>query len=419
MIMVMQNDFEREITPVKKSVNWPTISIIYMGIAITLPMFYAAGSVGLSLGFNYGLIALILSVLFLSLLGAFTGYVGAKTRLSTYMITSISFGTKLSKVINVLMSVVLLGWYSLTLTYFGESIKDFLLHEYGLNIAVNIPIIISGIVIGISIIYGFKGISRLSWLTIPFLLALLYIMIINAVIKNGIYNLQNYVGNFEISFGKSVSALIGAFICGVSILPDISRYAKTSKDGILGGICGFIGGQFIVGLPCLVIAILYGNNEFITNAIAFSSLIAFVILILSTWTTNDNNIYSSTLCLSAVFQKAKRTTIITILAVLGIVLACLNIINYFIPFISMLAIIFPSIALINVLDYFFNKKNYVNYKNYNNSINYKAFVAWLVGNCFALATYFKLITLTTIPAIDGLIITALIYIVFEKYIKIN
>ena len=114
-----------------------------------------------------------------------------------------------------------------------------------------------------SIIYGFKGISRLSWLTIPFLLALLYIMIINAVIKNGIYNLQNYVGNFEISFGKSVSALIGAFICGVSILPDISRYAKTSKDGILGGICGFIGGQFIVGLPCLVIAILYGNNEFI------------------------------------------------------------------------------------------------------------------------------------------------------------
>ena len=120
--MVMQNDFEREITPVKKSVNWPTISIIYMGIAITLPMFYAAGSVGLSLGFNYGLMALILSVLFLSLLGAFTGYVGAKTRLSTYMITSISFGTKLSKVINVLMSIVLLGWYSLTLTYFGNAL---------------------------------------------------------------------------------------------------------------------------------------------------------------------------------------------------------------------------------------------------------------------------------------------------------
>ena len=130
---------------------------------------------------------------------------------------------------------------------------------------------------------------------------------------------------------------------------------------------------------------------------------------MATWTTNDNNIYSSTLSLCAVFKNTKRATIIAVLGTLGVVLACMDIVKYFVPFISMLAVIFPSIAAINVIDCFFNKNNYINYKKYNNLINYNALVAWLIGDSIALITYFKLITITTIPAIDGLLVSALIY----------
>ena len=415
----MKNDFEVEATPVEKSVKWSTISIIYMGMAITLPMFYAVGNVGLSLGFNFGFLALILSVLCLGFIGAFTGYVGAKTRLSTYMITSISFGTKLSKVINILMTIVLLAWYSLTLTYFGESVKNFLIHQYNIDISINLLILIGGVIIAGSVLHGFSGISKLSWLTIPFLLILLYAMAINAIYKNSVDSIFNYMGNNSLSFGASISALIGSFICGVSILPDVSRYAKTPEDGILGGMGGFIGGQFIVGIPCLFISVLYSDNEFIKNAIAFSPIIAFAILILATWTTNDNNIYSSTLSINAVFKNINRNIIIVILGILGIILACLDIIKYFIPFISLLAVIFPSIAIINVIDYFINEKNYLNYKDYKNDINYKALIAWLIGNCVALITYFKVINITTVPAIDGLIFSALLYIIMMKNRKVK
>ncbi|HSQ97559.1 MAG TPA: cytosine permease [Rickettsiales bacterium] len=413
----MKSDFEREPTPVECSVKWCSISLIYMGIAITLPLFYIIAEIALSLGFYRGIFALSLSVLFLSTLGSFTGYIGAKTRLSTYMISSIAFGKNVAKFINFLMSAVLLGWYAITLTFFGNSISTFLINEYNIYINTEILIIICGTLILTSAIFGFDGINKISAISVPLLLVLLYAMLINSLNIKNFIEITNYVGNNSISFGKSVSILIGSFICGVSILPDVSRYAKLPKDGVLGGIFGFIGGQFIVGVPCLIVGLTFLDINFVNNAIKFSPILAFIILILAIWTTNDNNLYSTSLSLSVIFERIKKVYITIILGILGIVLACLNIMNYFVPFLSLLGIIFPSIAIINIMDFFLRKKDF---KVTNKMItNKKAIIAWICGVTVALLTYYKIITITTMSAIDGLIIAGLIYFALIKFFNIN
>ncbi|MDD2840628.1 MAG: cytosine permease [Rickettsiales bacterium] len=406
----MKSDFEREPTPIECSIKWWSISLIYMSIAITLPLFYIMGDVALSLGFYKAMFALSLSVMFLSFLGSFTGYIGAKTRLSTYMISSITFGKNIAKVINVLMSAVLLGWYALTLTFFGESINSFLINEFNLYINVNILITLGGLLILSSAIFGFDGVNKLSILAVPLLLILLYVMLTHSLSTQGFTSIVNYTGDNHIPLGKSVSVLIGSFICGVSILPDVSRFAKSPKDGVLGGIFGFVGGQLIVGLPCIIVGLSYLNIDFANNAIKFSPILAFIILILATWTTNDNNIYSSSLSLAVVFERIKKLHITIILGILGIILACLNIMNYFIPFLSILAIIFPSIIVIDIIHFLLKDEK----QKMKDKMNKKAVIAWIFGVFIALLTYYKIITITTISAIDGLIFSGLMYLILYK-----
>lgn len=407
----MLNDFEREKTPVEKSVNWLTISTIYIAIAITLPLFNIAGDIALTIGFYKGIIALLCSLGFLSFLGAFTGYIGAKTRLSTYMITSSVFGKNVAKFINVLMSIVLLFWFSMTLSYFGQAIQIFTQNVLGFTLSINLSIIACGLFIVLSCVFGFKGLDKVSKYSMPVLLIMLFAVLFSCLKNTQIKSITSFVGDNSYSFGKAVTIFIGSWICGVSILPDFSRFSKTPIHGIFGGFIGVFGAQLLACLPCIFIGIAYNNADFIKNFIVFSPIIAILVIILATISTNNANIYCSSLGMAVVINKFKLTSIILGLGIIGIIFACLNIMQYFLSFMSILSLIFPSVVVINIVDFFLRKNILRNEINCNK----KAVCAWIIGLIFAILSYKNIISLICIPAIDGAIIAGVSYFIMEKY----
>ena len=409
----MLNDFEREKTPVEKSVNWLAISTIYVAIAITLPLFNVAGDIVLSIGFNKGILALLCSVSFLSLLGAFTGYVGSKTRLSTYMITSSVFGKNIAKFINVLMSIVLLFWFSMTLSYFGQAVQIFTQNIFGFGLSTNLSAILCGIFVLICCIFGFKGLDQVSKYCMPILLLILYAMLFSCLHNTQLKSVLSFVGDNGYSFGKAVTIFIGSFICGVSILPDFARFAKTPTHGIFGGLCGILGAQLLVCLPCIFIAIAYNNGDFINNFIVFSPIIAISVIVLATISTNNANIYCSSLGMAVVLDKFQLTTIILGLGTIGLIFACTNIMEYFLPFMSILSLIFPAVVVINIIDFLLNKSILRNEVDCNK----KAVFAWFIGLVFAILSYKNIFSITYVPAIDGAIIAGISYFTVKKIKK--
>ena len=81
-------------TPVadEETVSGFQVGIVIVGISITLPLLYSAGELVHGLGLSRAIIASVTGALILSLMSVPAAVVGARTRLSSYMIVEHTFG---------------------------------------------------------------------------------------------------------------------------------------------------------------------------------------------------------------------------------------------------------------------------------------------------------------------------------------
>src|SRR5690606_16011268 len=103
--------------------------------------------------------------------------------------------------------------------------------------------------------------------------------------------------------GVAISIVAGSFMVGAVISPDIARYARRPLDAVLAAILGFQVGFVIVVFIGSILAQATGQADLVQIMLALGwGVLAFLVLILAQWTTNDNNLYSAALAFSVVFR---------------------------------------------------------------------------------------------------------------------
>ena len=365
-------------------------------------------NVALSLGYVKALLAIILSSIILSVFGILTGAVGATTNLSSYMIISNVFGKLGAKAINILFAITLSGWFGVTLSFFAEASNQILALGY------QIWLILGTFLMILTAIYGFKGLRIFSIIAVPFLLLLLYWFSIVSLKNTSIADILAIKGNNSLSFGSAVSLFVGGLMVGVAIFPDLTRYTKSVKDGIIAGATSFMT-VIIFATPIMFPILRYQQANIVTIMQNFGyPLWALLLIVLASWSSNDNNLYSGALSLAAVFNKISKNIIVLALAGLGYFCSAINITNYFIAFLMLLSAIIPPVASIYCVNCFYKVEICTK------AINWNAIIAYLIGILTALLTTprssfgFEVITLTTIPALDGYLIAGIFYAFFHK-----
>jgi cytosine permease len=105
-----------------------------------------------------------------------------------------------------------------------------------------------------------------------------------------------------------------------------------------------------------------------------------LVLIAAQWTTNDNNLYTSSLGLANIF-KTKKSNIVLFLGITGSILGAFGMANYFISWLNILGIGVPPMAGIILADYFIihNKKYDLENDATLPEWNRYALIAWLVA----------------------------------------
>jgi cytosine permease len=98
--------------------------------------------------------------------------------------------------------------------------------------------------------------------------------------------------------------MIESSIVGVVLMPDLSRYARNTKDCITASILGNeLGNSFsmlIAVFPAIVTNLLDPMAYMVMLGVVFS---VFIILVHATWTTNSVNLYSTTLAAAVIMPK--------------------------------------------------------------------------------------------------------------------
>ncbi len=407
--------------PADQTVPGYRIALICIGVSFTLTGLYAGSILATTLGLRIGILAVVIGSALLTLMSLPAAVLGARTRLSTYMIVTQVFGTTGSKLVNAVLAVVLLGWYAVTAELFG---RTFYLTVAGSFPSLVLPqcvytIACSGVVMATTI-FGFRAIDRLSLAVAP-LLVLLTGYVAWRSLAHASWGTLMAIPGTHADLRTGISAVIGGMIVNVVLMPDITRYARSTFDcaviGLTGNGIGAGGALVLAMIPALA----FGEQDPMKYMAALGLVgAAFTTLVLSTWTLNAINLYSTSLVTSTALRGVSYGRVVIGCGVVGTALAVIGVADRLIDFLVLLGLIVPPIAAVYLTDFFVlgRRAHFAGAgANASTQTNVNGVAACLAGTAVGLSMYFTNTSLTGVPTIESFLCAALSYLGAEAVRK--
>ncbi|GGA90286.1 purine-cytosine permease family protein [Ornithinibacillus halotolerans] len=418
-------DYELTAVPEEKRQGWFKQTMVWIAGIIALSATALGGALGSGLSLQEAIIVSLIGTFLLSILSALCVIVGAKTGLSTALVSSFALGRYGSIAVSVVIAISLFGWFGVQLDLFGSSLNKVIVDVFGLDVSPALLMIIGGALMTLTACIGYAAIEKLSIVAVP-LLAVLLIGSTYIVSKSFTFDELNgmALSADPLTIGVGISTVIGSLAVGAIIGPDISRYAKTAKDAVISSFLSYFIGYSVV----LIIASILAKATSEVDVVAIMIGIGWgtggmLVLILAQWTTNNTNIYSSSLGFSVIFKKVPKYIITIIAGIIGTALAVAGIYDHFIPFLSVLSVLIPPIGGVYTADFILRHRVY-HYNNIDKIENIRVYsmLTWVVATIIAFMTTpsptgFGLFSITGSSGIDAFLVAFILQLVIGYFLK--
>ncbi|MCH8334423.1 MAG: cytosine permease [Proteobacteria bacterium] len=405
-------------TPVAdaETVSGFQVGIVIVGISITLPLMYSAGELVRGIGLSQAIIAAVTGALILSLMSVPAAIVGARTRLSSYMIVEHTFGFAGAKFVNFWFGLFLLGWYAVTAELFGRTLFLAAGELTSLALAEWVYTVISSAVVTVTTIYGFKAIDRLALVAVPFLLLALIVVAVMSLNQTSFSDLL-LIDAEGISMPTAISAVVGAAIVGVVLMPDLTRYTRSVRDCVVASFIGQGGGITVAYVLGIIPVLVWNELEPMTYMfiMGFGGF-ALAVLVFATWTTNVVNLYSTALAARASVPLGGYRSLVIVGGIVGTIAALVGIADHLIDFLIVLGLLVPPIAGVYLCDFFILKRTDFSTARLSNrpALKVNALIAGIGSGLLATWMYYSELSITSIGALDSLLISVVAYLALEK-----
>lgn len=393
-----------------------SLTAVLAGYPIALSNFVIGGAAGVGLTFSKALSALLVGNGILIAIVIITGLMAYETGLSTSFLSRRAFGKNGSSVFSLLLAMSSVTWISMNGDIFSRLIKT-TFPWWPISVPITAVIVI--LIWMQSAIRGYKGLEFISFVGVPAALIMSLVGVITALSKaGGLAVIATYVPKEPMSFTAATASIVGGWVFGATITPDVCRFARSKRDVFIGGLVAFVVGCFGLQLAGAMVAISTGQGDF-TLAMAGLGLttVAFVAAVFCLWTTQDNNIYGASLAIQNILRetsaKGKVSHMQIAMGVAGIsaVFAALGIYQHILPIIQFLSVLIPPVPGLLTVEYYFVRNS-----KENITTNWSAIVAWLIGGT---AGYISLKANFFIPPIVGMVTAGVSYFILSKLFDKN
>ncbi|GHF13583.1 cytosine permease [Kordiimonas sediminis] len=420
LLDTVSTNHAREPVPESERVSGLRMAVIIVGIAITLPAFLIGSQTLAALGAVDGILAIGGAGIILAIIAGLTMTIAANTHLPTGQILIASFGRIGAKLVSFFIGVTLLGWFGFTVSLFADACYHASMAAFDASLPQWVYSVLGGLLMIGTTIFGFKAMDKLSRLAVP-VLVLLLVWASYAILSDyslpDIFSMQGSGAGPLAKIGAAMSALVGGFMVGVTISPDYARFARSKSDAATASVLSYGFGYqavlIVAGLPALVI----GSHDFVGNLAAIGlGVPAVIIVIFATWTTNVSNLYSTSLGFAQIFTTKREWLIPFVAGSVGTLGALLGIMDHFVSFLLFLGIAVPPVCGVFLADYYIVHRHgtYQDAVARAPAIAPAALIAWLGATGLTLWLDGQSISLTKIAAVDAILMSALLYVVFAK-----
>lgn len=415
-------DYEREPVPQHMRKRWLSMALVWIAIGIDLSAMFLGAELGNGMNLADSLTATMIGSFILGIIGALCAYVGAKTGLSTSMISRFLFGNVGARIVSVVLGIFSLGWFGVQVGFFASNMQTAFLNLWGMDLSLGLLSFIGGMLMMSTAIWGYRSIERLSAWSVPLLVIFIAIAIFTAFHSNGTAAIWEPISGSPIPMGTAISLVIGIFIVGTVLSPDIARWARTPMHAITAAFIGFFVGNSFMTVIAIFLSRVMDSDDLTNIFLALGlGLPAIIVLTLAQWTTNTSNLYSASLGFSVVFQRVPKKLITVVAGVLATVLAVAGIYDKFLTFLNIITMFVSPIGGIYTAEFLLVDRKKFTFEGLDRNKNWvvRSLVAWVAATCFAYMTTpapdgFGWFQLTSVPALDAFIFAFIVQWIVGK-----
>ncbi len=410
------DEYNTSRVPQNRSVAWWRIAIINVLFSFSLPSLVAGMDLANATPSTRLITGILAGSAILTVIAILTSIVGARSRLSSYLLARLAFGTRGSMLLNLAFAVSLVGWFGVIINLLGQALARLLPVITGYRGPEWPMEILAGALITTTTLFGLKAINRVSNVIVPILIAVCGLMLVRTLGHGSISEILARAPSSGLSFGDTVSATVGGVIVGAVIMPDTCRFIGPLRGAVWTSILTY----FVTNAAVMVIgglaALALNRHDMLDLMLALDlGAGAFAIVIGSSWLLNAMNLYSASLSLGAAVPRLPGSVATMACGIIGTAAAFLKILDHFLSFLFYLSIVFVPVASVVIIDALLVRpRDYFGAADpVPRALEPAALVAWAAGATFAVLGSMGWIRLSGIAALDAMFISGLLYLLLR------
>lgn len=338
------------------------------------------------------------------------GIIGAKSGRGTSSLLKGCFGTNGAKAVSLVITGMALCWYAVQTGYFAKLV-DARFIEWGFSSHETLIAIVGGMLMFILPCFGFKGLQFANMIGIASFGVVFMIADWQICRSIDLHAVQPEGG---MSFVDAVSALLGTWFVGATLNADKTRQARNALDATLANLTTFFGHIFIFGSGFLLGLMAGDGNLVSTLGMLSFGWAATLLLMWDKFNINNLNLFFASENLMDAFglrpeieeeEKKMKWKLVIPCGVVGTALAGIGFVEYFGPFLGVLGIITPPIGGVLIAHHLLGVP-LLRLEATRPKVSLAGATAGIAG--VALAAIIPV----GIPAVNGLLITLLTYLLF-------
>lgn len=410
------SDYSTSPVPANEKKSFVNNAAVWFGFTVSISAFLTGGTLGAGLTAGKGIAAVLIGNSVLMVIAILLGIIGQRTGLTTAHLGRIVFGKKGSIISSVVLGTLGMCLIGVLMNSFGNSIAALLPGFPGF-----LAILIFAACITSSAIFGYKGLTIISYVAVPSLLILLAISLFASgkMVDGGLSAVFALQPAGELTMAAGISSVISTWANGACLSADISRYAKKPSHIVGSVFFGFIVGTSVFEGCAVVMSVATGATDFTGIFNALGLLIpGLLVLLLALWTTTDNNVYSSSLAYTNMsslvginIPKWGWTIICVAIAVLASTFGFANNFGKWLGYLGAFTTPFAGILIAH-----FWVLNSYKATSYRMPVGFRlsAFISWVLGFAVCRLVVANQAAIPVPSSIAGMLSGFLIYIVLSK-----
>jgi cytosine permease len=390
----LESEFEHE--PVPRSHRKSTVSIaaVWFGFPMILTCAVFGGIITALLGFQRGVLAILLGNIVLMLYVGALSYLSGESGLNFALAATRVFGRYGYTIASGFLATVVVGWFAFQTGLTGLTVNQ----SFGWN--EKLVTLLAGLLFIAITFIGIRALSLLGMVAAPLFLVVAAIALWLISRSGGLGNIWSYQGvgggGAAFSIGAAITLVVATFADSGTMTGDFTRWSRNGRSAVIAAssafpvanLVAFLVGAVIVASGAITDPATNGGNFLPVIATGHGwllSALALVFIVVNLGSVCTHCLYNGAVGWSHIVRSRMRLMTI-VLGAIGTVAALAGVWSYFLDWLNILGVFVPPIGAVILADYALRRDTAWRAAP---AVRWTAFVAWAAGAVAAGIVHFQ------------------------------